>query len=225
MSRGYRLNNLFSLAKSMKNKKIDYQVINNIPYKKDLEICAIFKYDYKIIKKRPYTDNSQPKEYILGLFKRKTHQYLTLPLDYKKSDNFESLELPNRLGEDLFKDLMKFLELNGTERREFSLHNFYRILDKATPTKAGKENFDRLVCSHSYPTSKDNEHNKIYFSHFRDNDKRGEKRSLENYEKTEKLLPYANKVIGNRNISVCFTPEKKEEAVEKKEADIKIKVY
>lgn len=220
------LKNLFSLAKSMKFKKIDYQVINNIPYKKDLEICALFKYDYKTFTRRPYTDNSQPKEYVLGLFKRKTNSYIKLPLCHKVKENgFEVFELPIELDKQLYYQLRDFLEVDESIEGRFSPKGFYKILNDATPTKAGKEHLDRLVCSYSYPTTKDDEHKKIYFSHFRNNDKRGDKRSLENYEKTEKLLPYANKLIGNRNISVCFTPEKKVEANEKKEADIKIKEF
>lgn len=85
-----------------------------------------------------------------------------------------------------------------------------------------QNNLDRRVCSYSYPTSKDNEHEKIYFLSFRDNDKRGEKRSLENYAKAQKLLPYANKIIGNRNISVCFTTMPKDINKEIREMDYKI---
>lgn len=75
-----------------------------------------------------------------------------------------------------------------------------------------------MACSYSYsyPTSKDNEQEKIYFRSFLNNDLNGNKRSLENKAKTEKLLPDAHKVIGTRNISVCFTHTPKDEQKKKK---------
>ncbi|MEG7877421.1 hypothetical protein J0835_28355, partial [Bacillus cereus group sp. Sample62] len=80
---------------------------------------------------------------------------------------------------------------------------------------------DRLACSYSYPTSKDNEQDKIYFRSFLNNDLNGKKRSLENKAKTEKLLPDAHKLIGTKNISVCFTRTPKDERKEKEEIKTK----
>ncbi len=87
------------------------------------------------------------------------------------------------------------------------------------PTKASENNLDRRVFSYSYPTSKDNEHEKIYFRGFLNNDIDGNKRSLENKAKTQKLLPYANEIIGERNISVRFTDTPKDINKEKEEMD------
>lgn len=204
MSSALLLKNLFALAKSMRINKLDYQVINKIEYKKELHICALFKFDYIDIKNKYYSDAGEGKEYILGLFKRKTNEYLELPLNHKISDNFEAFELPIRLEDNLYFKLRNFLEINSSDNGPFRPIDFFDELNNAILTKANVINLDRLVCSYSYPTTKDNEHNKIYFSHFLNNDLRDNKRSLENYEKTEKLLHYANKIIGKTNISVCF---------------------
>jgi hypothetical protein len=116
-------------------------------------------------------------------------------------------------------------DLNGKKR---SLENkankplyFFKALHNAIPTKANILLKDRLACSYSYPTSKDNEQDKIYFRSFLNNDLNGKKRSLENKAKTEKLLPDAHKLIGTRNISVCFTRTPKDERKEKEEIKTK----
>ncbi len=124
--------------------------------------------------------------------------------------------------DDLYHELRKFLEINYTKHGAFKPIDFYRALHNAIPTKANENNLDRRVCSYSYPTSKDNEHEKIYFLGFLNNDLKENKRSLENKAKTEKLLPVANKVIGERNISVRFTDTPKEINKEIKEINDKI---
>ncbi|CAL1525627.1 DUF6037 family protein [Bacillus subtilis] len=217
------LKNLFALSKSMKRENLDYQVINDIKYKKDLMICALFKFDYMNLKNKAYDDKISQKEFMLGLFKKRTNEYLHLPLNHRVSENFEAFELPKRLDEDLYKQLRDFLEINYSENGEFRPVDFFNALNIAIPTKASDCNLNRKVCSYSYPTTNDNEREKIYFYRFRDNDKRGEKRSLENYEKTQKLLPYANEIIGGRNISVCFTDTPKDIDKEKEEMKSKIK--
>lgn len=210
-----------TLSRSMLRKKLDYQVINGIQYKKDLLICAIFKHDYIDLKNKKY-DEASDKEYVLGLFKKGTKEFLQLPLIHNVTTNFESFELPRRLDENLYKKLRNFLEINHSETGKFIPVDFFNVLKAVIPTIASESKLDRKVCSYSYPTDKDNEHEKIYFHSFRDNDKRGDKRSLENYEKTQKLLPYANEIIGGRNISVCFTDTPKEIEKEKEEMDDKI---
>ncbi|MEG7944791.1 hypothetical protein J0798_27350 [Bacillus pacificus] len=45
----FELKRLFYLSENMLLQDIDYQVVNGIRYKNNLEICAIFKYDYKDI--------------------------------------------------------------------------------------------------------------------------------------------------------------------------------
>lgn len=47
------------------------KVINDIQYKNDLQICALFKLEYKGIKNKSLEERIQNKNYILGLFKRK----------------------------------------------------------------------------------------------------------------------------------------------------------
>ncbi|HDR4457110.1 DUF6037 family protein [Bacillus sp. CH_48] len=221
MSKTINLTRLFSLSHSMLKQQLDYQVINGIQYKNDLQICAIFKYDYIDLKKKKYNESSD-KEYILGLFKKGTREYIELPLKHKKTEQFESFELPLKLDNNLYNELKIFLEIDQSKHGDFHPWHFFKALNAAIPTKANQDNLDRRACSYSYPTSKDNEHEKIYFLSFRDNDKRGEKRSLENYAKTQKLLPYANKIIGNRNISVCFTTLPKDINKEIKEMVYKI---
>ncbi|HDR7659741.1 MULTISPECIES: DUF6037 family protein [Bacillus] len=221
MSKTINLTRLFSLSHSMLKQQLDYQVINGIQYKNDLQICAIFKYDYIDLKKKKYNESSD-KEYVLGLFKKGTREYIELPLKHKKTKQFESFELPIELDNNLYNKLKIFLEIDQSKHGNFHPWHFFKALNAAIPTKASQDNLDRRVCSYSYPTSQDNEHEKIYFLSFRDNDKRGEKRSLENYAKTQKLLPHANKIIGNRNISVCFTTMPKDINKEIKEMDNKI---
>ncbi|MGZ9678957.1 MULTISPECIES: DUF6037 family protein [Bacillus cereus group] len=217
-----RLTRLFSLSKDMFKKNLNYQVINGIRYKSELQICAIFKYDYRDLKKKKYDEPSE-KKYTLGLFKRGTNDFLELPLVCEVKENgFKSFELPIELAEAFYKKLSLFLELEQSKHGRFSPQHFFNALNAVIPTKASEENLDRKVCSYSYPTSKDNEHEKVYFHSFRDNDKRGDKRSLENYMKTENLLPDANKVIGGRNISVCFTDTPKDEQTESEEINTKI---
>ncbi|MFE4509867.1 hypothetical protein ACFRC2_09020, partial [Bacillus subtilis] len=60
------LKNLFALSKSMKRENLDYQVINDIKYKKDLMICALFKFDYMNLKNKAYDDKISQKEFMLG---------------------------------------------------------------------------------------------------------------------------------------------------------------
>lgn len=205
MPAAYLLKNLYALSKSMKKQNLDFQVINGIKYKKKLEICAIFKYDYRDFKNKTYDDNTLNKEYLLGLFKRKTNEYLELPLEHRISDRFEAFELPLNLENELYNKLKFFLEIDYSNEGAFQPIKFFESLNDAIPTQASKENLERKVYSYSHITSKVDEREKIYFSHFLDNDKTGNKRSLENREKTQQLLPKANELIGNRNISVCFT--------------------
>lgn len=49
MGETFELRNLFSLSENMLLKDIDYQVVNGIRYQNNLEISAIFKYDYEDI--------------------------------------------------------------------------------------------------------------------------------------------------------------------------------
>ncbi|MGI1831307.1 DUF6037 family protein [Bacillus safensis] len=205
MAATYLLKNLFALSKSMKKQSLDYQVINGIRYKKNLEICAIFKYDYRDFTNKFYDDNDLNKEYMLGLFKRKTNEYLELPLKHRISRTFEAFEMPLMLEKKLYNKLRIFLEIDSSHEGVFQPKIFFEALNNALPTQARKENLERKVYSYSYINSKVQEREKVYFSHFLDNDKTGKKRSLENREKTQKLLPEANKLIENRNISVCFT--------------------
>lgn len=223
MAANILLKNLFALSRSMKRGNFDYQVINDIKYKEDLEICALFKFDYVHFKDKKYDDNSAFKEYMLGLFKRKTNEYLHLPLIHKITTNFEVFELPTMLEGDFYMRLREFLEIEYSIDGKFKPIDFFKALNDAIPTRASEYNLDRKVCSYSYPTSKDNEKEKVYFSHFLDNDKSNKKRSLENYEKTQKLLPYANKMIGKSNISVCFTDAPRNIAEEKLEISNKMK--
>ncbi|EJV74390.1 DUF6037 family protein [Bacillus cereus] len=219
MDGAIRLTRLFALSKSMLGQDLDYQVINGIRYKSELQISAIFKYDYKDLKKKKY-DEASDKKYILGLFKRGTNEFLELPLEHEvKVGGFKSFELPIELGGDFYKKLSNFLEIKQSKHGRFSPRHFFYALNAAMPTKASENNLDRRVCSYSYPTSKDNEHEKIYFRGFLNNDIDGNKRSLENKAKTQKLLPYANEIIGERNISVCFTDTPKDINKEKEEMD------
>lgn len=217
--------NLFALSKSMKRKNLDYQVINDINYKKNLDICALFKFDYLVFKDKNYQDNSQSKIYTLGLFKRGTCEYLELPLKHIITDSFEKFEIPTMLENEIYQKLKVFLEINDSLFGVFKPIDFFEALHAAIPTHAHENNLDRQVCSHSYPTSKNNEKNKIYFLSFRNNDLRGDTRSLENYEKVQMLLPDANRLIGHRNISVCFTAEKKDGILEKQEYEDKFKEF
>ncbi|HDR6758750.1 TPA: hypothetical protein QCV70_005758 [Bacillus cereus] len=205
MGNTIKLTRLFSLSRSMSNHNIDYQVINGIQYKNDLQICAIFKYDYIDLNKKKFDENSEEK-YILGLFKSGTREYIELPLEHKFIGEFESFELPLiKPTDDLYRELCIFLEINYSKHGPFSTKDFFKALHNAIPTIASEKNLDRRVCSYSYPTTKDNEQEKIYFDRFLPHGNNGKKRSLENKAKTHKLIPYANKVIGERNISVCFT--------------------
>lgn len=203
---------------------IDYQVINGISYKNNLEICAIFKYDYEDITSKKKYDNIANKIYTLGLFKKGTRDFFELPLKYEIKGNYKSFKLPLVGPKDiLYKKLREFLEIDYTKNGPFKPLDFFKFLHKAIPTTASIHNKDRLVCSYSYPTSKDNEHEKIYFLSFLNNDLSGKKRSLENKAKTEKLLPDAHKIIGTRNISVRFTHIPKDERKEKEEITTKFK--
>lgn len=216
---------LFALSKSMWLKNLDYQVINDINYKRDLDICALFKFDYLDFKDKKYDENNL-KTYVLGLFKRGTCEYLELPLEHNVVsgvEKFEKFEISRNLDGEFYWKLRSFLEIEDNVNGTFKPSHFFEALHTAIPTRASNNNLDRKVCSHSYPTSKDNEKNKVYFLSFRNNDLRGDKRSLENYEKTQKLLPDANRLIGNRNISVRFTADKKNEATEKREYEKKFK--
>ncbi|EOP97561.1 DUF6037 family protein [Bacillus cereus group sp. MYBK12-2] len=216
----FKLGRLFSLSEDMLRHKIDYQVVNGIRYKNNLEICAIFKYDYKDINNKIKYDEITNKIYTLGLFKRGTREFLELPLEYEIKGEYKSFTLP-LVGPNasLYKDLCKFLEIDYAKNGPFKPLDFFKALHNAIPTKASIKFKDRLACSYSYsyPTSKDNEQEKIYFRSFLNNDLNGNKRSLENKAKTEKLLPDAHKVIGTRNISVCFTHTPKDEQKEKEE--------
>ncbi|MGH0515852.1 DUF6037 family protein [Bacillus cereus] len=219
MVRAIRLTRLFSLSEAMLKQDLDYQVINDIRYKSELQISAIFKYDYKDLKKKKYDEDSD-KEYILGLFKKGTTDYIELPLEYNVTkEGFKLFELPIKPSKDIYHKLHKFLEIDYSKHGPFQPKHFFNALHNAIPTKASESNLDRRVCSYSYPTSKDNEHEKIYFHSFLNNDINGNKRSLENKAKTQKLLPYANKIIGRRNISVCFIDTPKDAQKEKEQMD------
>lgn len=203
----------------MKKENLTYQVINNINYKKNLQLCALFKIEHERVKGKCLDERMQGENYVLGLFKRKTSEYFELPLIHKNKNKFESFELDIGSNE-LYKKLIIFLEVNYSKDGPFRLFDFLNKVHDAIHTKANLDNLDRLVCSYSYTTSKEDERNKIYFSHFLINTK-GKKRTLENFQKTEKLLPYANELIGDKNISVCFTSYFKDEFIEKR--DIKEK--
>ncbi|NWK72275.1 hypothetical protein HWX41_25290 [Bacillus paramycoides] len=219
------LTRLFSLSENMLKQDLDYQVINGIRYKTNLELCAIFKYDYEDIKNKKYDEDSK-KIYVLGLFKRGTKDFIELPLKYGVKGKYKSFKLRLLSPKDkLYHELRKFLEIDYTKHGSFKPIDFYRALHNAIPTKASKHNLDRRVCSYSYPTSKDNEHEKIYFLGFLNNDINGNKRSLENKSKTEKLLPDAHKVIGDRNISVRFTDTPKDKQIEKEEINTKFNEF
>ncbi|KAA0781921.1 DUF6037 family protein [Bacillus sp. BB56-3] len=222
MGETFELRNLFSLSENMLLKDIDYQVVNGIRYKNNLEICAIFKYDYEDINNKKKYDDTANKVYTLGLFKRGTREFLELPLEYKIQGNYKSFKLPlvgpNHI---LYKKLCEFLENDYTKNGPFKPLAFFKALHNAIPTRASIQLKDRLACSYSYPTSKDNEQEKIYFRSFLNNDINGNKRSLENKAKTEKFLPDAHKFIGTRNISVCFTHTPKDEQKEKEEIKTK----
>ncbi|PEY17194.1 hypothetical protein CN331_17765 [Bacillus cereus] len=224
MGETFELRNLFSLSENMLLKDIDYQVVNGIRYQNNLEISAIFKYDYEDIDDKKSYDDTANKVYTLGLFKRGTKEFLELPLIYKNEGNYKSFHLPLVGPKDiLYKKLCEFLEIDYTKNGPFKPLDFFKALHNAIPTRARIQLKDRLTCSYSYPTSKDNEQDKIYFRSFLNNDLNGKKRSLENKAKTEKLLPDAHKVIGTRNISVCFTRTPKDEQKEKEEIKTKFK--
>ncbi len=70
MGETFELRNLFSLSENMLLKDIDYQVVNGIRYQNNLEISAIFKYDYEDIDDKKSYDDTANKVYTLGLFKR-----------------------------------------------------------------------------------------------------------------------------------------------------------
>ncbi len=192
-----KLGRLFSLSEDMLRHDIDYQVVNGIRYKNNLEICAIFKCDYKDINNKKKYDEITNKVYTLGLFKRGTREFLELPLKYEVKGKYKSFTLP-LIGPNhsLYKDLCDFLEIDYTKNGPFKPLDFFKALHNAIPTKASIHFKDRLACSYSYPTSKDKEQEKIYFLSFLNNDISGKKRSLENKAKTEKLLPDAHKIIG-----------------------------
>lgn len=221
MSSHFLLKNLFALSKSMKANNFEYQVVNNINFKKELELCALFKFDYEDFKDKKYDEQNSNKKYIMGLFKRKTNQYLKLPLIYKNRNGFEAFEIPLPLEKKYYDELREFLEIDFSKDGKFVPIDFFRVLNNAIPTRANNDNLDRKVCSYSYPTITKNEKDKIYFSHFLNNDKSGKKRSLENLEKTQKILPFANELIGSSNISVCFTDIPKDLQTELKEIQIK----
>ncbi|MGE6313576.1 DUF6037 family protein [Bacillus mycoides] len=222
MGRTIELRRLFSLSENMLLHDIDYQVVNGIRYKNNLEICAIFKYDYKDINNKKKYDEIANKVYTLGLFKRGTREFLELPLKYEVQGKYKSFTLP-LVGPDdsLYKKLCEFLEIDYTKNGPFKPLDFFKALHNAIPTKASIHFKDRLACSYSYPTNKDNEQEKIYFLSFLNNDINGNKRSLENKAKTEKLLPDAHKIIGTRNISVRFTHIPKDEQKEIEEIESK----
>ncbi|MEH6933983.1 DUF6037 family protein, partial [Bacillus sp. JJ783] len=179
-------------------------------------------YDYEDINNKKKYDETANKVYTLGLFKRGTRDFLELPLKYEVQGKYKSFKLPLVGPEDiLYKKLCKFLEIDYTKNGPFKPIDFFKTLHKAIPTTASIHFKDRLVCSYSYPTSKDKEHEKIYFLSFLNNDINGNKRSLENKAKTEKLLPDAHKIIGTRNISVRFTDTPKDEQKEKEEIETK----
>lgn len=115
MSKTINLTRLFSLSHSMLKQQLDYQVINGIQYKNDLQICAIFKYDYIDLKKKKYNESSD-KEYVLGLFKKGTREYIELPLKHKKTKQFESFELPIKLDNNLYNELKIFLEIDQSKQ-------------------------------------------------------------------------------------------------------------
>ncbi|MCU5256313.1 DUF6037 family protein [Bacillus pacificus] len=218
----FELKRLFYLSENMLLQDIDYQVVNGIRYKNNLEICAIFKYDYKDINTKKKYDEIANKVYTLGLFKRGTREFLELPLEYEVKGKYKSFKLP-LIGPDdsLYKKLCNFLEIDYTKNGPFKPLDFFKVLHNAIPTRASIHFKDRLACSYSYPTSKDKEQEKKYFLSFLNNDISGKKRSLENKAKTEKLLPDAHKIIGTRNISVRFTHIPKDEQKEKEEISSK----
>lgn len=220
----YEFTKLFSLSKSMKKQNIDYQVIDNIPYKENLNISALFKYDYDKFNNKKYDDALDEKKYILGLFKRGTCEYLELPLIFRiDENNYEKFVVEIDLDSAINQKIRDFLEMGQYEDGKFNPKFFFIKLHKTIPTLASKANLDRLVCSYSYPSTNEDEQKKIFFYGFRDNNKYVQKRSLENYAKTEKLLPDANKLIGKRNISVRFTADRKDEDTEKMEYEQMIK--
>ncbi|MDK7438076.1 DUF6037 family protein, partial [Bacillus paranthracis] len=106
---------------------------------------------------------------------------MELPLIYKNEENYKSFHLPLAdLNKILYKKLCEFLEIDYNKNGPFKPLYFFKALHNAIPTKANILLKDRLACSYSYPTSKDNEQDKIYFRSFLNNDLNGKKRSLEN---------------------------------------------
>lgn len=217
MAANFLLKNLFALSKSMKREKMDYQVINDIKYKKDLMICALFKFDYEKFKNKSYDDQTSKKVHMLGLFKKRTNEYLHLPLIHRVVENFEAFELDKQLNEDAYKQLRVFLEIDYSKDGTFKPVDFYRALNDAIPTRAIEQNLDRRVCSYSYPTKTNNEQEKIFFLRFSDNDSKGHKRSLENYEKNKNCFHMLMRLLEEEislyvlliNIKMLLKKEKK----------------
>lgn len=195
-----KLDNLSKLHLSMIQNNLDYQVFdfkyNNINF------SALLIYEIK-----DFTNLSSKKSYTLSIFKKGTADNMSFDLIYQNNALFINSYIKDR-----YKEITNFLEhknINYDPNNPFRPRDFFMYVDKNSPINASNSFLNRKVCAKYYPTTKNNEQDKVYFLSFRDNRKFGDNRSPENYRKTEMFIPEANKVIGNRNISVRFTANEK----------------
>lgn len=198
----FKLGNLTDLHLSMIRNKFDYQVFdftyNKINFS-SLLINGVKDFDIP----------NARKCYTLSIFKKGTTESMRFNLKKKDDELLVDTYLHGR-----YKELTRFLEVKYDPKNKFIPTEFFFFIDNNSPSNASMNFLDRKICAKYYPTTKDNEQDKIYFLSFRDNDKakvrkdgKKQQRSPENYNKTETLIPEANKIIGNRNISVRFTSE------------------
>ncbi|MDD1503497.1 DUF6037 family protein [Lysinibacillus sp. CNPSo 3705] len=194
-----KLDNLSELHLSMIQNNLDYQVFG-FKYNK-IEFSALLIYEVK-----DFNNLNSIKSYTLTIFKKETAENMRFDLVKQKNALFINSYFPN------YREITNFLEhknINYDPNNPFKPKDFFTYVDKNSPINANNNYLDRKICAKYYPTIKDNEQDKVYFYSFRDNRKHGQNRSPENYWKTEMLIPEANKVIGNRNISVRFTADEK----------------
>ncbi|MEF7497255.1 DUF6037 family protein [Lysinibacillus sphaericus] len=195
-----KLDNLSELHLSMIQNNFDYQVFD-FKYN-NIEFSALLIYEVK-----DFTNLNSKKSYTLSIFKKGTVENMSFDLVQKNNALFINSYL-----EDRYKKITNFLDhknINYDPNNPFKPRNFFMYVDRNSPTNANNNFLDRKICAKYYPTTKNNEQDKVYFYSFRDNNKYGQNRSPENYWKTEMFIPEANEVIGNRNLSVRFTAEEK----------------
>lgn len=185
----------------MIQNKLEYQVFN-FTYNK-INFSSLLINELKDFK-----NPNAKKSYTLTLFKKGTTECMAFDL----VKNGGELLIESTMSRDKYRKATAFLEHNASNydpNNPFTPAIFFSLIDGKSPSNAMSDLLDRKICAKYFPTTSNNEQDKVYFHSFINNDKRGQKRSAENYSKTEKLIPEANKVIGNRNISVGFSADEK----------------